>query len=844
MDHNTDNIKANIKDNIVLSLDKSAKEVGNKFSKDNWNNIERKLSDFDLKIKDELVNLALNLYNISYTDKQNDTKLKSFGDEFYNLIRKNLIDYELIKSNNITNKNISISKQSKLKKIDLIRQENTLRIILDDLKRAETNFDYEDFRYPQTLTSHIIEMRYISLLQCAKFIIINKKNYIDDNNNIKVKKINFIYNIIIGFHKLIKTLEMQDYQSLNNSSQNISISKQFVTDLQFILEEIKKIYNFDALTAYRYSPQLLFYTDLDIANPVKGFKPYEHQVKITENLYTSLKNNTPLLVTLRTMTGTGKTTTVVSLAKVIALAKNVFPQHKNTCLIFCCNLRSVVDQAAQWLFNADIPFAVGSIGTDKIVKVINNFNCKNDNARVAIVCNPEVCLDLLINCPDDTQYVLFLDEPTIGVDVKSSTAKLNIKLMTMLPSISILSSATLPPHGYTWIKLNHETRYGTGIYTDIYSNKIHIGCEIKTFDGELVVPHLNRKSKDELKSTINNIKQLPFLGRAYTINVVKNMYDIMKEYNIINLPNIPELFKDIDNLHTDEVRNLAMLMLEKLSEMDNKIITEVCSSKINTYEVKTIELTPTENKDVINDDKSDDKSDDFEWEKTDEKITKNNSIDFSIDFSKLGTSYAHRFMRQNLIATLDPYQFTMNNFKDLLEDVLNDIQSLKKLHTIYSQELNLWEKELNKLEKQKFKNDLAKNKATDELQADKPVLRFPFKFQINTKEHIKLYAKTKIAIDKSAIRDELNMNDIPELPVEDNLILLLYCGVGVYSSKLHNSYTSVVLRLASENKLAYLISDSSISYGTNYPINRVFIMEDLSNAHSINTIFQLMSRAG
>ena len=128
--------------------------------------------------------------------------------------------------------------------------------------------------------------------------------------------------------------------------------------------------------------------------------------------------------------------------------------------------------------------------------------------RVAIVCSPEVCLDLLINCPDNTNYVLFLDEPTIGVDVKSETAKLNVKLMTMLPKIAVLSSATLPPNGYDWIQTNHQIRHGLGEYIDIYSNKIHIGCEIKTFDGELVIPHLNRETTESLKETIYNIQQL------------------------------------------------------------------------------------------------------------------------------------------------------------------------------------------------------------------------------------------------------------------------------------------------------------------------------------------------
>ena len=141
-------------DNIVQGLDKSAKEVGNKFTRDQWNNIERTLSDFDLKVKDDLVKLALKFYNIVHTDKQQDNKIKCFGDDFYHLIRKKLIEYKLIKDIKSTSKNNT--DKVKLKKADQIRQENTMRIILDDLNRSETTFDYSDFRYPLNLSSNNI----------------------------------------------------------------------------------------------------------------------------------------------------------------------------------------------------------------------------------------------------------------------------------------------------------------------------------------------------------------------------------------------------------------------------------------------------------------------------------------------------------------------------------------------------------------------------------------------------------------------------------------------------------------------------------------------------------------
>src|SRR3989344_3272275 len=86
-----------------------------------------------------------------------------------------------------------------------------------------------------------------------------------------------------------------------------------------------------------------------------------------------------------------------------------------------------------------------------------------------------------------------------------------------------------------------------------------------------------------------------------------------------------------------------------------------------------------------------------------------------------------------------------------------------------------------------------------------------------------------------------------ELNVSDTLITLLLCGVGIYSLEhkgLSMEYNHLVLNLASQGKLAYLISDNSICYGTNYPINRVIITDDYVEKHSVNTLYQLMGRAG
>ena len=799
---------ASIQEHIVEGLDKNASLVGNKFSKNNWNSIERKLSDFDLKIKDELCNLACSFFNIHNAEKAQENNIKAIGDDYLS-IRQKLIEFNLISNVPIV-QDKKVQNKKVIKKVDLIRQENTIRIILEDLKLFEQNFDYDDFRMPAALTSKLIEMRAIGFLQCAKFITINISKY-TNNNIIKPKKISFIYSIIIAFIKFINSLNSAEFPSLGNASVNIKFSSHLLEDSKLVLERIKTLYNFDGMVAYNTSPQLLFFTDFDVAIPTKTFSPYPHQIEIITNLYNSLKTNSPLLITLRTMTGTGKTTTVVALAKLIELAKNIIPQHKNTILIFCCNLKSVMDQAAQWLFNATIPFAIGSIDSDKIVKIINNYNCKSDDKRVAIICNPEVCYDILINNTDNN-YVLFLDEPTIGADVMSETAKMNVRVMSNLPKYTILSSATLPPNGYIWTHEISKYKYNNSNITDIYSNKIHIGCEIKTFNGELVVPHLNRTNKQDLINTIHNIKQLPFLGRAYTINIVKNMYTIMSKEKVKDLPNIPVMFKDINNLNTDTVRNLAMSMLELLANCDDETIKKVCHTKIEMNAIKLIEIEK----------KKDNEDSDIEWEEEISTIQDTTKV----DMANLGTKSAHRYMRQNLIATTNPLDFVKNNFNNLLTDIKNDIISLKKLIIQHYQELNLWEKEFSKLQqreeaklnrKETNRKDVGKlqrAKQVDELENAKPQLKFPYKYQINTQEHIKEYAKkTNIAIDKNAIRNSLNLDEVPynELNVSDDLILLLLAGVGVYTGNLDSNYISTVMRLAEEGKLAYIVADSSIS---------------------------------
>jgi hypothetical protein len=81
------------------------------------------------------------------------------------------------------------------------------------------------------------------------------------------------------------------------------------------------------------------------------------------------------------------------------------------------------------------------------------------------------------------------------------------------------------------------------------------------------------------------------------------------------------------------------------------------------------------------------------------------------------------------------------------------------------------------------------------------------------------------------------------------VILLLCAGIGIYvnpnnKSDLNPNYIKTVLDLAANGRLVYLIGDGSLAYGLDMPFASVTICKDFSDKHSLNTINQLMSRAG
>jgi len=812
---------------VKVALNKGASAVGEKWSYDQWNNIEKILNPFDMRLKNVMVDSVRALFGI---EKANDTEhnYKALGDDFFDNICKRLISENMVSSDDciIDDGKTKSKKTAKpLKKADVIKRDNSWSIVNKELDSLFSNFKLDDnYHVPNAMNSKYLEIRGIGFIVCARYLIKNKKKFTG-----KKSKLLFVNNIIVAMQKFMNMTHGLTADSIIDSSAQTCISEKFLTVMNRVLSEVKKTYDYNGMDVCVDTPQLLIYTDFDQIIPKKASSLYSHQVQMIESMNTSIKNDTPLMISLRTMTGTGKTTSALGIAEVVNCVRK-YSDKKDLMFIFCCNIRQVMDQVAQLVFNANIPFGIAVIDKFIGLREINNYNCKKDSDRVVTVCGPDACIELLKKY---SNTVLFLDEPTIGLDHKTDIAKTNVKLITeCLPKWTILSSATLPSTLPQWIIENHEVKYGKTQFVDIYSNKIHIACEIKTLDGNLLIPHNGCTTHTMLGETIERIKANPFVGRTYTSHMASELNKIVNKLGVNNIPNITEFFDNVDNLTADNLRSVCMEMLTSTSKSSDELVTNVCSQTIRPRDIDCIEDTPAKSQD------------DIVWESAPKYVVGNNN-----DYSKLGTTDAHRFMRPTLVATIDPVSFIESNFKNLYDDFTQQFGSVKQINDNFEQKFSFWQKQVDRSEKEKLdsaissKEDRLRN--SEDIHNGKPQLRFTG-FQINTIEHIRKYAKgTKNIIDKSSVRQELDMTDVMTAPMDipDIVRVLLACGIGIIG-RYGGRYTHFVRTFMDEGKLAYIIADSSIAYGTNVPINIVVVTKEFSDSHSINTIYQLISRAG
>jgi hypothetical protein len=809
--------------NITFSdLGNSEKTTFKKFRQEEWGQIEKK---YDNSITENVLDAMCILGNKNESIKLSANNVSTCGDSVYIEIRPQLVKLNLVNKNvkpklpNVKGggkkgKGKKGRQKKGLTKDEIIRN-NIKKRVLESLDAVVETFSYKRLKPDYGFRSPVAEIRLVQFMYCVQYTVSRKKSESAMEES--------MYDLVVGIAKTLSNIK-----DLNG------ISKIACDDLRYNYDILKQYCNFNYETMFEKYPKLCLSTKYDRVFPMMSIKPY-HSQKILMNAIRDKKNDKCLYL-YKAMIGSGKTTFSVALNKYVEYLR-IGESENQLQVIFACSVEPVRREVCRMAYNKDIPFGI-AVMEHNSVRVINNYNCSKDENRILIVADLTTTVELL---QKSSNYILFLDEPTVGADQPDDPVTREVvKIMMLAPEKTILSSATLPEeHEIPEIINNFKSKHqGANVFT-VYSKEAMIGCEVINFDGSIIAPHNNCKSVDELKFIVQQLKTKSFIDRLYTAPVVYKIRQRMIDHGIKDVIDMEKHFSDIGILCQSEIQKVAIQILEQLiSTGDDKLIEDVCKP------LGLIEIKDEKVKEDLDLDSDSDSDLGFEWDNSSDSSIK----DQSYDLDKMFTTQAHKFLGQTLVATSDPLQFALDKSKEFFEQVGLNETSASRIISKYEQAVEKYNMSIQKLEY--IKDEDEKSKRLQELEEyGKPEIEFSNYLRINTRYHLAKYAKNMMdKVNGKLLRGLYPLEHLPlNMNVPDRLMLLLFAGVGIYSPGHHYIdpiYTDTVLTLASDGQLAFMISDDNICYGANYPFSHVIIDEDIAKTHSINTIFQLAGRSG
>ena len=764
--------------------------ASSKFSHQAWLDSERKLPESDLDVISALEAYATAL--AQHNPKAGGVKReKVLGDDLYLEFRKLLVDAKYVDALDLAPKLADEKDKKKgpkkgLKK-GLTAKEIKAKNVADKLQSLIASVPAllaAPGGRPSVLKSDIVEVRgsaFLSMLHDG----LKKKMPRDE-----------VLEILVSTQRFFS--QCDDYMGIDmvNPADTRLISQIFINDLKISFEKLRAMYPFDGMTLYEHAPRLLISSDMDKHIPRSEIILRQHQTDIMNALHAHFASG--IFAIYDPMLAQGKTTVMAALAHYVKLQRRVSPAYQSMECMFCCNLESVRKQVARLMYNANIKFGVAYVqvidGAES-VRIVNHNSCsKNPEERIVVICSSGAAWRLLEDA-NVNKYIVMFDEPTTEAENrKSDILRDNVRVLASAPKRIILASATMPPIEEMRPIIDHYSERHGGAVVLVHSDKIQIGCDASTLSGTQFIPHMNCETSEELQKVLRVVSRVPFLKRMYTYRTAIELWQKLRalKINTDGMPDIPELFKDINALSADSVRAATVKILSAICDMGDDAVERVCK-------------TPPK--------------------------------DDALRLDRLGTSYAHTCPNMTLIADDNPVQFALENYADLLADIKARVKSAHHMLEKYSKELAAYKAEETKLIKigESAIHDL------NSLRENSPKIDFPGFAQINTSAHYAKYGQRRPAV----YRSDLNLEsiDFDAMDVLDDLKLLLCAGVGVYDLRLKSAYLDTVLSLASSGEIAYVIATDQMVYGTNYAFVKAIIPDGFAG-HSPYTMFQLMGRAG
>ena len=743
----------------------------------------------------------------------------------------------------------------------------------DTLKsHADSLFRQKNFGF----SSPILEFKLISFLVLAKLV---------------KDKEEWVYEIIIGLKKCLQAYE--GYKGKLHFSENEKeqgreeqVSPTLISEIKSYMSNLSELNVFSMKITFVRYPKLIYHTVFDSYFASIQLKPYDSQKDLLRGLknYYLDRTNTPetnkaVLVFYKAMIGSGKTTVSLALA---AMAKNLRAERPkefhNLQVIFCCGLTQIRVQVGQLAYNSlqfeKLTFAVVSSYEGNII-LRNHFSCRDAKDPYLIISDLESTFLLLQQNPD-RNYILFLDEPIIDADQKTSPiTDVFIRIMKYAPKVTILSSATLPnPEQMPGLVGMFRKRFENAEVFTIFSEQAKVAQQIFVNFNEKYYPHSGCKTVEDLAKMLATVRNNPFLARLYTGPSLYYFEDKLKKMGVPKLMSkgVENKFNDPRNMNQKYVQEYAFEILEALLENgDDNVIEGFCKEELELEnDVLKKKKIPEEDKNEEEDDdeprlieKKIEENSGYLEEKIEEMMIENNKEEAmeeiipknkrelkamessgrsdkikGFKWEELATKKAYMFTGGCLIATPNPIEFARKAFGHFVAKI-----SMKNLLKDFEKQREVYEAELRKFEE--IKNDEERLKKRSQYENENmPKILFPEYMKINLKAHLMKYSNLEkpelVGYRKDFLLEKLVLN------IEEDLNLMLFSGVGVFESDriFNEEYNKTIRNKAKFGELAYLISNKDILYGANYPLNNVIIDDSFANVYSINTIFQTMGRAG
>jgi hypothetical protein len=752
------------------------------------------------------------------------------------------------------------------------------------------NYFLEKINQMNKYTDFVHDIKPNPKIKKADLIRIQRNNVEKIMNNVEIYEyllLDIISNIFT--HKETNQWYIYYFTLYKLKSMSIHMLNRHVMNfIDFILKKLESEINMidlikNSVDFIEKNKLLLKYADLTL---------YEHQ----RELFTVCKNTQAKLILYIAPTGTGKTLSPIGLSegfKIDQITNEKITQR----IIFVCAARHVGLALAKSSISVGkkIAFAFGCTSaadirlhyfaakdytknkkTGGIGKVDNSVGDKVE----IMICDVKSYLPAMfymLSFNQANNIITYWDEPTITMDYEEHELHSIIRenwQQNLIPNI-VLSSATLPKLHEIGLTIDSfQTKFEEASIHNIVSYDCKKSIPIINKFGYVIVPHFITNNPAKILQIVENIKDNMTLLRYLDLNEIVKFIEYVS-HDTMNLK-----FQKIEDITMSSIKIYYLELLEEIVST-NPLSWERIYLHLSLLKEKKIQSnlyidnngTPLRKSNSLN----------MVPHKKEEKLLTRTISVSSLDSPKEEQTGIYVTTKDAFTLTDGPTIFLTNDVEKIAKfyiqqsnipsQVMKDILHKISVNNTINEKISVLEQELELLTEKnnqtttneesvggKIKRKDSKVKLASDTNADgKNIARLEteierYKNMIQSVQlnetfvpnkilHLKKWFPHKIVnaftsdIEESIIIEIMMLKD-----VDDSWKVLLLMGIGVFTNHPSITYTEIIKRLASQQKLYMIIASSDYIYGTNYQFCHGYLSKDLSITQE--KIIQAFGRIG